>query len=291
MPNFSDGGIFGSVILKKTAGTAGAFVLNTQVGIPMASVQPIRARNISYPGCINATDSVSVSLAGNIMPAVSVRTYMKPSFLTASLVNSLILATDAVTKLSDEWAMQIKSQYVTRVYSKMKCAGIVFTQAAQNGPIAIDMQFVAIYGQDYSGTADDPSPPTFTAFTTDAGAITNKSQVVFNATADQVKGWSLALSRIQAPQFSDTGVLFAEAISSGAFGGALSLSQAPTNTISPSSAITIQLGSAGAGIQLALNLNLDGEYTPQDLGFLVGQRAYTLANLSTGAIPCTVTAL
>src|SRR5947209_2712982 len=103
----------------------------------MASVQPIRPRNITYPGVINATDSISVALSGNYTPAVSVRTYMKPSWITSNLINSLVLYTDATTRLTDEWAMQIMSQYITRVFSKMKCAGITFTQSAAGGPIVM----------------------------------------------------------------------------------------------------------------------------------------------------------
>jgi hypothetical protein len=282
---FSDLGARGSVILKKLAGS-GILAVGTEILIPTAMVQPVNPKNNSYPGAINATDNESLKLLGNQTPAVSIRTFAKSSFLTANLLNSLLFSADAAGN-TDKYAIQIKSQFRTRQYNLCRCAQIVEQQSASGGAVILDLAFAAIYGDSDS---NDPSPATFTTTPApDGGSLIDKSQVKWNSTADQVKGHTLTLSRVQAPQFSDNGTLYAEEIASGPFSGSLMLTQSDTATTIPGSACTIQIGSAGAGVQFALNLNLDAPFTPQDFGFVMHNSGYKLFN--SGTVPVVITAL
>ena len=291
MTNYSDWGGPGSVILKKTLGS-GPFTLNSQVTIPSAIVQPFKPLNTTYLQAINAAQGTSLSVAGNQTPAIALRTYYKPTWGTAALLKSLIQFRDTTTFYTDQFAMQVKSQYRTRKFSKGRCTGLTIThtkQGNQPGPIIVDMGFVFIYG-DLGGAPDDPSPPTFSAAATDAGQATNAGQVAW-ATATQVKSFQLQMNCVQEYQFSDNNTLFADDIATGPPDGGLALVQSDSYTAAPTTTDTLSLGGVGAGIAIALNLDLHTPFTPQDGGFIKYNSAFKLANLTTGGIPWDITAL
>lgn len=291
MTNFSDWGQVGSVILKKEAG-GGPFTVATQVTIPTPIVQPFKPLNTTYLQAINAAEGTSLSVAGNQTPAVALRAYYKPSWGTAALMNSLIKYVDPTTFYTDQFAMQIKSQYRTRKFSKGRCTGITLThtkQGNQPGPVIVDMGFVFKYG-DLGGAPDDPSPPTFAAAVTDAGSATNAGQVVW-ATSTQVKSFQLQMNRVQEYQFSDNGTLFADEIATGPPDGGLAMVQSDSYTVAATTTDTVSIGGAGAGIAIALNLDLFNPFSPQDTGFVRYNSGFKLANLSNGACPFAFTAL
>jgi hypothetical protein len=280
---YSDLGARGSVIIKKISGS-GALAAGTEIVIPSAMVQPVNPLNNSYPGAINSTDNESLKLRGNKTPGISIRTFAKTSFLTAALLNSLILTLDSAGN-TDKFAIQVKSQYRTRPYTIARCNQIVESQQASGGAVVLDLSFACVYGD-----GEDPNPVTFaTTATPDGGSLIDKSQVGWASTADQVKGHTLTASRVQAPQFSDNGTLYAEDISSGPFAGSLMLTQSDTATTIPGSSCIIQIGTTGFGVAIACNLNLDAPFTPQDFGFVMHNSGYHLFN--NGTIPVAITAL
>lgn len=291
MTNFSDFGQVGSVIVKKTLG-GGPFTLNSQVTIPTPIVQPFKPLNTTYLQAINAAQGTSLSVAGNQTPAIALRSYYKPSWGTAAFLKSLVEYVDPTTYYTDQFAIQVKSQYRTRKFSKGRCTGVTIThtkQGNQPGPIIVDMGFVFVYG-DLGGAPDDPSPPTFSAAATDAGQATNAGQVAF-ATATQAKSFQLQMNRVQEYQFSDNGTLFADDIATGPPDGGLALVQSDSYTAAPTTTETISLGAAAAGVAIALNLDLFNPFTPQDTGFVRYNSGFKLANLSTGGCPFAFTAL
>lgn len=292
MPNWDFGGV-GSAILKKTAGS-GAFTNAAQVSIPFAQVNPTHPDNVLYPRMGNVSQNLSVAFQGNYTPAVTLRSYFKPSWFTLNLLKSLILQVDGTTLATDQWAMQIKSQYRTRKFSKGRCTGVRILQQPfqvnqQPTPIIVDIGMIFCYG-DHGGAPQDPSPPTFSAAATDAGQLTHKGQIVWTG-ADQVRGMDLAMTREQGYVFEDDGTLNAVDIATGFFGGGLALPQSSTFTTTPSSTVTVAIGAAAAGVQFVCALNRDSLYIPQDAGFVMSMTGYTLASLSDGAIPVVATAL
>lgn len=284
---YSDLGRRGSVILKKTNGS-GPLALNTNVVIPGVFVQPFNNPNTSYLDAINATDSMALAVAGNKTPQVALRTYWKPSVFTLNFLKSLLWYTDGTTGYTDQFGIQLKTQGTTRVYSRGRCTGMTLThtkQGAQPGPVVVDLGFAFIYGDN-----EDVAPPTFSASTIIAGQVTPASQVSFATPAtDQIKSWTLQISRVQAYQFSENGTLYADEISTGAPDGGLQIIQAVTATTTPSTTQTISIGTAGAGISITMLIDQFSPFTPLSPDFITSAFGYKMIYLAAGGVPFSFT--
>lgn len=268
--------------IKKLSGDSTGVSAGTQINIPSALVMPRNPNNVGYMPSINAQNSVSLKVVGKKTPSVALSTYVKSTWFTAGLLKSLILDIDSDYD-TDVYSLGVNDGTTTRVWDSMRCNSITLSQAAEGGPISCDIGFTAIYGENEAAV-----PTTYTTATGDCGSLVDVAHVDFGAsgsvTADYVKGWTLSIIRPQGYVFEIDGTLYAADTISGMLGGALTLTQSPNATVSPSAAATIRIFTAGAvpsgtGVKLDMVTSLDEYIRDHRPTFGTTVRSYTLIDL------------
>jgi len=281
-------GFLGWAAVKKTGGqTSTGPALATIYSFPIAAVNPRNPVNTSYASVINAAGALSLKTAGKKTPSVSLRSIpLKSSFFTNIFLLSMIGGSTSyldTNNNSDEYCVGVNNGSSTRYYELAKCSQVSFYQTAPGGPINMDMDWLAVYGDSELGTTTIATP------STDAGSTYDITKTDFNSTLDAVYSWRLTLMRPQAYQFECDGTQYSDTLQSGMIGGTFSYTTSPLSATVATTDITIKLGTAGSGVQLALKVNLDEK--AEDVVSALGTRSitYTLINSSTGAYPATIT--
>jgi hypothetical protein len=274
----------GYAALKKISGS-GAITAGTQVNLPVTLVQPRNPMSISFPDVINSSAYRTVSLLDKKLPTLSLTTYVKSNWLSANLLNSLIVTLDGGYD-TDVWSIAVASEdKTTHVWDDARCSALRLSQSSYGGPLQMSLDFVATYGD-----SEKSSPATFTTPTAPStGSLIDVAHVDFNNTASQVRGWTLNITRAQTPVYFIDGTYYSACIASGPLLGMLTLTQSASAVTVPSTAATIRIYTnpamppSGAKVTISMQLQLMEllrDYTP-DLG--VATRNYQLVSL--GAQP------
>lgn len=294
--------------------TGGSGPFSGQANLPFSKISPINPRNISYPGAVNTSSFASLSVRGKKSPGVSIATFVKPTWFTADLLNSLLgLPTLDANFDTDRFSIGIKhvvnGTAVVRVWDWSRCASISLYQTSAGGPVIMEMGFFSRWGETecpYGTTLLDnetlPSAPSFSIpSVSDAGPLTDISQVDFSSSTSgtagtesmsQVRSWRLTLMRGQGFVYYADGTYYPKDISSAMFGGSLVIEQSPTSLIVPTTAANIRMSTqatTGSRFKMDLSLSLDSESLDHDLGFGNIVRTYTLL-ASGGGNPIALTA-
>ena len=279
-------GFLGWCAIKKTGGqTSAGPALSTIYSFPIAAVNPRNPVNQSYASVINAAGALSLKTQGKKTPSVSLRNIPLKTFFTNVFLQSVIGGATSYLDTSgnsDEYCIGINNGSSTRYYELCKCSQISLYQTAPGGPINLDMDWLAVYGDSELGTTTIATP------STDAGSTYDITKTDFNSTVDAVYSWRLTLMRPQAYQFECDGTMYSDTLQSGMIGGTFSYTTSPLSASVPSNQVTIKLGAAGGGVSIVCDLNLDEK--AEDVVSALGTRSitYTLFK-STGAYPVTIT--
>ena len=258
MPNTVSHDYKGWVVLKKTAGN-GPGAVGTQYLIPTLVFEANNPVNTSYPVLINSAVSIVNGVIGKRTPNVTISTVMKGTSITANLLLSLLTAVDAFGD-TDQYSIAVYDGLNLRIFDECRCAGVVISASAIGGAIMVQMSFLARYG--------DSQAPYTTVFATpsiDAGYLSPVSQVGLAGTADLATGFQVSLLRAQGYLAYFDQTIFMSGIASGMLTGTLALVQSPRASTVPNSSFILQLGVAGAGIQIQSYVNLDSfkrDHTP-----------------------------
>ena len=273
-------GYLGWVKLKKIGGqTSPGPALNTQTFIPTLITNPRNPLNFSYVPSVNAAQSPVNYVQGKRTPSVSFRALVKSSWFTNALISDLIGASTYLDTNNNNSVYSIGINMgngnATRVFDNFSCASITFHQEAQGGSIVAEFTFVGIYGD-----TEKSSPATFTTPTTDNGTMLDITKSSFNSTADAVYSWRMSLMRPQAYQFEADGTRYSDAIQAGMLGGTVQYVTSDLSTTVPTSSVTIQIGSVGAGVQFVSYINPDE--IVMDLGPALNSRtiSYTMGDFA-----------
>jgi hypothetical protein len=269
--------------IKKTAGT-GTPAIATQFNIPVTSVNPRTPLNNVYPMMENKNQYPANSIRGRNTPSCGFSTYLKTSWVTAALMNSLISQFDTNND-GDAYAIHLNDGTTAGTYSDVYfegAKGSVLTLSGAGAGGGVAMSWAAL-------AASTTQVATYTAFSVDPGALLDASQIDFgaSATADLVETWTLRLLRGAAyTMFFNAGSYDPFAVDCGAFGGSVDLIQSPQFTLSPGTSFIIRIGPIGSPVLTATcTLNRDEDIYDRDIGMGRIVRRYTCVNLATGANP------
>lgn len=273
----------GYMQLQKTAGS-GAVVNGTTFQIPFNSMQPRDPKNNAYPNPVNKDAFPSIVILGKRTPSLSFTAFLKSSWCSAALFNSLLTAFDANND-ADEWAIKINDgstggAWSNRIFDGCRLSALSFAQSAASGGVLVSFGFLAKTGQGSTvfGAASNP----------DAGFLVDVSQIDFGGapTANLVRGYQIACLRGTAYEMFFNGTYYPDATASGMLGGQLILEQSPKYTVSPGSSFVARLGPIGTPILTATMLvNPDEDVYDIAPGFGDIFRRYSLIDISAGGAP------
>ncbi len=266
--------------------------------MPAAAARPRNPLNNQYMPAINATSFPSIVVQGVRSPTITLASFWKPSFATATLMNGLMLNRDSNGN-TDLWAIGLYNATANtwRVYDGCRATQLDLSAAATGGPITFQVSFDAVQasgdGEDSSTTPGYQTPTSFTSVSkvTDAGQATPVSRVNFGGTADQVRSWRLSVVNGQMAQHffgNGSGTAYANSIDSAATSGVFTLEQSPTYTTRPSTAGTLNIPgpTTGTGVSWNLLLNLDESTQDKGTGMATRVAAYSLIDTFGGTNPC-----
>lgn len=284
----------GTTQLQLTGGSTAGDAIGTQYTIPTARVDTMWSENKASPGVINATSYESEEYVGMITGMVRLSFLAKTnSFLTANLLNELLWNLDSVYK-TNQFAIKQDDKFLAQVHDGAYCMGVTLTQAfdpvsAQPGPVSVSVDFKVLYPFNMK----PGGATTFSGGSTDAGQITNCTQVDFGSspTADMVWAYTVTAGRVQryVPGFNQT--RFFNAMASGGFGGSVALVQSPSYDETFGTSGTIRIGQTGAGFAinfLTSHMESTQPYTT-DIGTIV--QTWACRDLIAGGNPMTITSL
>lgn len=285
MPNYSPDWA-GWLQIKKTAGAATNPAVNTAFALPSQMWQPRNPKNINRPSVVNAALYDTVRALGMKTPTSRLLGPLKPSFWTLNFWNMLVANRDS-NFATDEYAIGGNNVIGTRVWDGMHTALLQLTHVASEGVVNISIDSVGIYGNNEKSTPTSFTPPS----NPDAGQLIDITKVDYNSTMDLVVSWQLMVMIRLRWRPPVPGTVYSQGIACGPLRGTFVVEQSPTYSVSPSSAATLKIGSAGAGVQLAMLLDPDDDNQPQttDEGTLI--RSYTLMDTSSGGNPIVATAM
>lgn len=293
MANYTAPGILGWIGLQKTGGAAASPTVGTTTYVP-GIAYPSNPFNKAYPAVINKAGFQTVIVLGKKTPSIALQLPVKTTWFTAVNLNDIIGTNLDANSQTGKYAINVydgsavaygNSTNGNRVYDVSRCAQITISQRSEGGPLACDLAWLSLYGDSEMGT-----PTSFAAPATDPGSLTDITKVSWNSTADQVRGFALTMLRGQGYVMYDDGTVYGTDLATGAFGGTLVMDQSPTASIIPSTAATIQIGSAGAGVQFALALSLDENHQPHTTALGNIRRTFTLYKTD-GTNPCVMSAM
>lgn len=279
----------GRLVIKKLAGS-GPLAVGTQIVIPHASGWPRNPKNISFLSGINSSGGLSGDVQGKYTPYLSFQTVIKTaSFFTANFVNSAILSTDANGD-TDTWSVLFDDKYQPAIYDGVKFASMRIQQMAQGGPMILTMAGIAMYGDSMNPGTLFPLT-TFTSTSTDAGQVTDVTKISFGSTADLVSMLDMTLIRPQAHVPYDDGTYFMSGVTSGLSSGNVELVQSPKYAASWGSTGTVNIGTAGAGVSIAMLIKNTEDIRDFVIGTRLKRRAFAFYDGATGGIAIAATAL
>jgi hypothetical protein len=222
-------------------------------------------------------------------PSATIVAYAKTSWFTAGLLNNLIMNLDSNGQAT-EYNMMVSDATLPRIYWGGKCSRINMSRLAGSRMLQVTMDFLFMGGDNQYPAG--VTLPTFTAPSApDVGELVDVGAVTFANTATTVQSWSLTLMRGSAWRYDDNSQsVFPTGIASGMFGGIFSMDQSPLGTI-PSTGVTIDIGSIGAGVSIQLALSEDNTVLPQRAAVGNETTSWTLYNSATGLSPIIISPL
>lgn len=300
----------GKIVLQKISGS-GPMIAAAKVLVPTAKASPSNPLNNSYPGAVNASAFPSLKVYGKRSASVGLTANVKASWLNATLIESLLLATDTAGQ-TDYFSVLLDDNYNPRSYDYSRCTHLSLYQSGSGGPVMCEMGFLTRFGDNElhwlianggvlpdGETVVDVPLSGYTGFAPDAGLLDDVSTVDFGSpsTASLVRSWRLNLLRGQGYADFQDGSPWPKDIATGMFGGTLMIEQSPVaGAIVPGTTMTIRLhtrfiGSVSYPKGLSINLALSQDTQQMDEDISMGNmvRTYTLADLASGGCPVTVT--
>jgi hypothetical protein len=278
----------GRVVLRKLAGT-GPMAAGIQVVLAHCGATPKNPTNSTLLAGINGRDFPAGVVAGKRSPTLAITAVVRAGIdFTADLINSLMLSTDGYGD-TDVWAVLLDDLNTQEVWDGARCTELQLKQAAKGGPVALRIGFACMYGESENpGTAFPLT--TFSAGTSAVGSATDVTKIAFGGGADLVSAFALDLRRQQTHIYYDDGTPFPSGISSGPLGGSVTLTQGVKRTASWDTAGSVNIGTAGAGVQLAFQLDLREDMRDFQAQSRVSVRTYQILSHD-GSAPVTASAL
>lgn len=278
----------GRIVLKKIAG-AGPLAVGTQIVIAHGSAYPRDPENNAYFSGVNGSGAVSGDAPGKFTPSMTISAILKLNMWTASIVSSLILATDAAGD-SDVWAILLDDAFDPGVYDGCKFAALRIQQVAQGGGIALTLAALCMYGKNKNPGTLFPAT-TFTSTSVPGGQVIDVTKVAYGGTADLVNSIDINFVRPQAHVFYDDTTRHPLGITSGIFTGSATIVQSLKYASSWNTSGTLQIGSTGAGVSLAFLVKRDEDIDDMTIANRYRQRIYSLYDSSTGGMPVAASAM
>src|SRR5262245_4015563 len=166
----------GYVVGKKTGGTATP-AIGTQIMIPVTAIRPRDPKNNAYPPAVNKSAFPSLVILGRRTPSIGWSTFLKSSWVTAAVLNSLINSFDANGD-ADTWSWMIQDGEASGTWSSRVfdgCRGVMLSLSGSGAGGGVALDYSAIAGTAQGSTSfTPPSGP-------DCGYELDVSQVDFGA--------------------------------------------------------------------------------------------------------------
>lgn len=278
----------GVAILQCTAQAGSSVAAGTNIQLPLLGANPVNPVNNVYASVVNRSSFPTIVVRGKKTPGVMFDVVPKSPWFTAANLNSMIGSTLAYTNTAildtAEFGLGLYEPVAAtyRQFDGLKCATMSLSMTAAGGPIGFSTSWAGIHG-DSEGVA--LTWPSFGGLSPSPGSGYDISNVTFTSAAiDQVRSFRLDLVRGQGAQFFMDGTYFAATVSSGMFGGALTIEQSPTATVVASSQVAITIGPVT--FSCLVNLDAPVRAFTSSIGTIV--RSFTLIDTAAGGTPCQI---